>query len=400
MPRILALGSNSSGQLATGGTEDVHCFTHTLVSDGLIGDSALASNTSGDTKWHVVGGGNHAFAWPADGSKLYGCGSNSDGELAMGDLPDRIPAVKWTAIDGVPGAVRQISCGWNHSLLLDTQGQVYAAGSNSFGQLGSTLKRQSVWMPVASSHVGKRFVAVACGLRHSLALAEDGSVYGWGANRSGQLGIGGSQKTVSCVSWVSEGLPPMCMVACGRSHSVLLSADRLSVYVCGQDKYGQLGPRNAQDGAKCGLWRRFQLPQRAVKLCSGWEFGAALLEHAEGDGGDSTVAMWGRADHGQLGVGKDDDALEALSAGELALIKFDTRVVDIACGSNHTVVLTEEGDVHLWGWNEHGNAGDASLNDVWRPLKVQIQHTDSMRVWRVGCGYGNSYLVISGESAD
>ncbi|KAJ1894456.1 alpha tubulin suppressor [Kickxella alabastrina] len=396
MAHILAIGSNSSGQLATNDSNDAHHLAQTIFADadGYVADA--------DTVWRVLGGGNHAFAWSDDGTKLVASGSNSDGELATGGEGTG-PIFSWTPV-GFPGdRVRQIACGWNHSVLLNTQGQLFSAGSNIFGQLGTGIqgrsqKFPSTWMPVLAAQDNdkstKKFVNIACGLRHTLALDENGMVYGWGANRCGQLGIASPDKksaNVLQMKLVSAGLPPIAMLACGRSHSILVANDRRTVFVGGQDKYCQCGPSDSQPVA--GTWRKFLLPRPAAKLCSGWEFGAVLLEpvskiNLAGKGG--VVAMWGRADHGQLATVQQ--SAQSTCSRELVYVDLDC-VHDIVCGSNHTVSMTEDGAVYMWGWNEHGNAGDPSLKNVHQPLRIDSPPLDTPAV-AIGCGYGNSYIIL------
>ncbi|KAJ2491708.1 alpha tubulin suppressor [Coemansia sp. RSA 2050] len=365
MALVRALGSNSGGQLATGNLEDVHHLTATRFSSEISVDGA---------QWRVTGGGNHTFMWTDNGATLLVCGSNGDGELALGsEVPSLV--LCWTPVAFPGNHVQQIACGWSHTLLLNDRGHVYAAGSNAFGQLGTGPSAQ--WQRVAT---GPHFVSIACGMRHSLALDKSGVVYGWGANRSGQLGIEPAKKQPNIPEAipVSMGLLPIAMMACGRSHSILIAEDYKTVYVAGQDKYAQCGPSTTHVS---GTWRSFQLPGPALKLCSGWDFAAILLE-----GDRTSLVMWGRSDQGQLACRVDGSYRRELGYVELP------DVSDIACGSSHTVALTASGSVFMWGWNEHGNAGDPTLNNVYTPLCVQENH-QLPRAVGIGCGYGNSFIV-------
>ncbi|KAJ2742048.1 alpha tubulin suppressor [Coemansia sp. BCRC 34301] len=372
MVLINALGSNSGGQLATGDMEDAHYLSKTQFSPEV--------NIDTHATWRVHGGGNHAYAWTDGGATLLACGSNSDGELAMGG--GRGPVLCWTSV-AFPGClVRQAACGWSHTLLLNDSGQVYATGSGTFGQLG-VGGSQNKWTHVAIP-ADTSIVSIACGMRHSLALDKDGLVYGWGANRSGQLGITATDQrspNILAPTPISRGLLPIAMIACGRSHSILVAKDLRTVYVAGQDKYAQFGPASSQGTAGSAGWHSFQLPRAAAKLCSGWDFGAILLESA----GSSNVVVWGRADQGQLACKVDDGCCHRRELGYVNL----PEASDIVCGSSHVVAMTEAGSVYMWGWNEHGNAGDPVLENVHTPLLVRHGHG----AVSIGCGYGNSYII-------
>ncbi|KAJ2077726.1 alpha tubulin suppressor [Coemansia sp. RSA 988] len=392
---ILALGSNSGGQLATSDLEDVHTLAPCKFA---AKDRVNISNST--EKWHVCGGGNHAFAWSSDGTHLLACGSNKDGERGCG-YASSTPVLEWVPIIFPGRRVVQVACGWNHTLLLNEQGEVYAAGSNGFGQC-STASIGGAWSRVLPSSIDTAepvvFTSIACGLRHSLALSNNGLVYGWGACRAGQLGMldDGKNAKVQSIMLISDKLPPISMITCGRSHSILLSCDRQTVFVSGQDKYAQCGPSNVQPTA--GAWRSFRFHRPALKICSGWEFGAALLEPPHGDKTSSgAIVAWGRSDHGQLA-----QATQAPFYRELVDVPL-ADVCDLACGSNHVVAMTVNGDAFMWGWNEHGNAGDPSLKDVFQPARVSSGRSVSgarhIVNTGIGCGYGNSYVIQSQRSS-
>ncbi|KAJ2554709.1 alpha tubulin suppressor [Coemansia sp. RSA 1933] len=391
MASVYALGSNSSGQLATGDTDDRHHVSACTCADGSV------AAASGNGAWSVSGGGNHTFLWSSDGRQLFGCGSNGNGELALMEWSEG-PALRWTRVE-LPSrssrVVRKIACGWSHTLVLTSDGHVYAAGNGSFGQLGtgdllSTGKSRGSdkWVQPAGAEATE-FSDIACGLRHSLLLAADGSVYGCGANRKGQLGGVAIAAKVPSLVCVSQGLPPIAMVACGRAHSILVAADRVTVFVAGDDRYAQCGPGSSDSQHQGHAWRSFRLPRPARKVCAGWEFGAVLMDPPSVDrsiGG--TVGMWGRADHGQLGTMDPS----ASSIRDLTTVELGDGVVELACGSNHAVAVTGEGEVYAWGWNEHGNVGDPSLRDVGHPRRIILADANASAA-ATGCGYGNTFIV-------
>ncbi|KAJ2630511.1 alpha tubulin suppressor [Coemansia sp. RSA 1290] len=357
---VWALGSNSSGQLGTGNEEDAHYLT-----PSILPPQVRINN--------IAGGGNHVFGWPQDGTQLYGCGSNANGELGeIQALDDGAKTLVWRITKQPEGLIKQVACGWSHSLLLTESGKVYATGSNRYGQLGNEDKGAAKWTAVDAVD---SVAAVACGMRHSMALTEAGQLYAWGANRSGQLGCS-PKASISTPLCVSAGLPPIAMVSCGRSHSVAISQDHKTVFVAGQDKYGQCGPSTSEFVA--GTWRKFTLPGVAQKLCCQWDSSVVLLQPKEA----GNVMMWGRADHGQL-------AAETNEGCSRMLVPVPVLADDVACGSNHTLAKTRDGRVYSWGWNEHGNAGDPKLQNVFVPREIV---TNSASAMGIGCGYGNSFV--------
>src|SRR5262249_35137799 len=81
-----------------------------------------------------------------------------------------------------------------HSLALRADGLVVAWGMNNFGQLGNGTTTDSNFPVVVKGPNGvgslSNIIAIAAGENHSLALAADGTVWAWGNNAHGQLGVG------------------------------------------------------------------------------------------------------------------------------------------------------------------------------------------------------------------
>lgn len=118
------------------------------------------------------------------------------------------------------------------------------AGEPDIYEMG---KEQSV--PSLLDVQGTKFTYVSCGRYHTMAVSVDGSVYCWGKNTEGQLGLlgGGDVEKPMRIS-ILEGI--FCkMVACGNNHSLILSTAG-DVYSCGRDENGKLGHTLMMPGEK------------------------------------------------------------------------------------------------------------------------------------------------------
>lgn len=159
---LWAWGDNSLGQLGNGLT------THSAV------PIQIGSGFS-----QISVGSQHALAVKMDGT-LWAWGNNSSGQLGTGTtLSSRVPVQIGTGF-------MQVSAGSSHSLALRADGTLWAWGYNNSGQLGNgTLVSSST--PVL---VGSGYSKIAAGASHSLAIKTDGSVWAWGFNGAGQVGNG------------------------------------------------------------------------------------------------------------------------------------------------------------------------------------------------------------------
>lgn len=141
-------------------------------------------------------------------------------------------------------SVTQVACGSHHSLVLTGAGEVYAWGQNNCGQVGSgSTTNQPTPRKVTSGIGGRYCVGIACGQTSSMAIVEDGEVFGWGYNGNGQLGLGNNvNQTSPCRVTNLQGVVIQ-KIACGYAHTVALS-DEGALYTWGANSYGQLGTGN------------------------------------------------------------------------------------------------------------------------------------------------------------
>jgi alpha-tubulin suppressor-like RCC1 family protein len=134
----------------------------------------------------VGAGAQHSIV--AAGDALFVWGNNKYGQLGCGELHEKPVCspmmLRW--LENV--TVTQLTCGDHHSIVVTNQSTVYAWGCNEKGQLGlGDTKLRS--RPVRVDRLwGIPIVNVAAGGEHSLAVTTNGMLFTWGSNSNGQLG--------------------------------------------------------------------------------------------------------------------------------------------------------------------------------------------------------------------
>jgi hypothetical protein len=132
---------------------------------------------------------------------------------------------------------QSVSGGTGHTLLVKPDGSTWAWGTNSNGELGdNTTTRRDV--PNAVSGLSSGVIAVAAGLSHSLALKDNGTVWAWGYNGNGQLGLNDTTRRLVPVQ-IST-LSNVIAIAAGSNHSLALKSDG-TVWGWGANSFGQVG---------------------------------------------------------------------------------------------------------------------------------------------------------------
>lgn len=178
---------------------------------------------------------------------VYGCGSNSDGELGDGST---VNSPGPTPVAGLPHvAVKTLVSAWKDSGALLADGDYYDWGFNRSGQLGDGTRHDSdvpvpVRLPGRVVQVSQGGSSKANG--QTLVLLADGALWDWGSGTSGQLGDGGvSSSSVPQAVLLPGGVRFRLVASGGSACYGIDTAGKL--WAWGQNDLGQLGLRGAAD---------------------------------------------------------------------------------------------------------------------------------------------------------
>lgn len=208
----------------------------------------------------------------------------------------------------------------------------------------------------------RRVVQLAGGEAHSLALKNDGTVWAWGDNSSGQLGDGTTITRYSPIQVPS--LTNITRIAAGGKHSLAMRADGV-LFAWGSNQYGQLGIDSSDLNSLVPV--SAVIPGPVTEIAAGTEHSVALTD-------DGTVWTWGRNSVAQLGDGSLIDRRRPVALSGLE------PVVAVAAGEEHSLAVDQQGTVYGWGNNAYGQSGareDASdcpvfqIQCIWTPHPVR-----------------------------
>ena len=201
---------------------------------------------------------------------------------------------------------------------------------------------------------------------HTLARSDTGSVYAWGDNGSGQLGLGDNQARLEPAA--VAGLSGVLSLAAGRAHSMALRGDG-SVVAWGANNQGQLG---------IGTQTNQNAPQPVLGLSNVVAI-AAAGDQSFAVRNDGTLWAWGDNDLGQLGDGSTADRSLPVQVGGLS------GVVSVAPGATHTLAVDQFGNLWAWGDNSAGQHGDTTV--AARSTPVQVAGISGVAGAAAGAGY-------------
>lgn len=252
-------------------------------------------------------------------------------------------------------SVRGMAHGLEHSALIDQHGNVPTYGSNKYDQLGRASPEDIGPVDMDEESIAEA-TSVSCGAWHTLSVHKDGSVrsFGWGGSFLGGAGALGhgtksarrKSRKIEFFETINEKIT---QVASGAQHSLFLTSTNL-LFATGQGGYGILGNGDSNDQLFpveiTALSACLSEGENIKKISAGNSFSVLLTDRGN-------LYVWGRNDHGQLGLGEESQGdMHSAERYPRKIPFFDTQMTvirDVVCGENHVVAVADNGAIYYWG---------------------------------------------------
>ncbi|KAH0956259.1 hypothetical protein HN011_004911 [Eciton burchellii] len=179
-----------------------------------------------------------------------------------------------------------IASGFEHAVLLAENGDIYSMGRGARGQLGHNDLENYDDPELIEALAGLKVVHISAGGWHSAVVTNQGDLYTWGWNSNGELGIGTEEKRVCALPTLANFKDHrgenaeinVKRVECGNSFTVCLAGDG-SFWGCGSSKYGQLGELQQSSSNPCSFIKLDTqlLDSKTVKKFKCHEWGTAII---------------------------------------------------------------------------------------------------------------------------
>jgi len=324
-PELWVWGQNNTGQIGDNTTTNRNTPVTTL---------------SGGANWKQVSCGSlHTAAIKTDGT-LWTWGDNYQGKLGDNTSTQRLTPV--TTFAGGSNW-KQVSASLIGTAAIKTDGTLWTWGSNSYGQLGDNTTTQRL-TPVTTFAGGTNWKQVSGSRENTAAIKTDGTLWTWGRNLFGQLGInesGGTNRLTPVTTFA--GGNNWKQVAYGERYTSAIKTDG-TLWTWGYNYYGTLG--NNTTTFSITPVTTFAGGTNWKQVSSGYHHNVAIKT-------DGTLWTWGRNNSGQLG----DNAATNRSI-PVTTFAGGTNWKQVSCGGYHTSAIKTDGTLWTWGRNSYGALGD------------------------------------------
>jgi alpha-tubulin suppressor-like RCC1 family protein len=356
---LYSWGRGNTGQLGLGNTTN---YSSPKQVGALTNWSFIPS-----ISWYST----HMAATKTDGT-MWTWGSGANGTLGLGNTTNYSSPKQVGALTNWASVAIAL-----HTLAVKTDGTLWGWGKNNAGQLGlgDTTNRSSPvqigaltsWLKVAASYAS----TAAAGF--SLAIKTDGTLWAWGDNTNGQLGLGNTTKysspkqVGSLTNWLTIAIS-------GVSSAVTALAVKTdgTMWSWGQNNFGNLGLGNRTN---------YSSPKQIGALTTWLKIASSY--HSLAVKTDGTLWSWGYNVQGQLGTGNTTYYSSPKQVGSL------TTWLDVSAGGYFSLSTKTDGTLWSWGKNNFGQLGLGNI--TYRSSPVQV---GSLTNWgQIGAVYDSSYSL-------
>ncbi len=295
--------------------------------------------------WRVVSAGtNFSLGIKMDGT-LWGWGQNGNLLGLNGVMPNQnLPVQIGTNNDWVT-----VSAGTIHSLAVKTNGTLWSWGNGQFGQLGNGLFNSATWT-VTQVGTANDWLSVSAGNRFSLAIKTTGTLWSWGLNNVGQLGI----NTI-----INQNLPVQVGTAAnwskidaGDQHSLAIDNTGF-MYAWGANTFGQFG-----NGSNTS-----SLFPILVSSSNNWAEVSAGFDHSMALDTTGILYTFGNNTNGQLcdGTNTASNVMIPISFSNAGTV---TQYIAISAGDNFSLAIKNDNTLWSGGFNSSGQLGLGNTTTV------------------------------------
>ncbi|XP_064339363.1 X-linked retinitis pigmentosa GTPase regulator isoform X1 [Camelus dromedarius] len=271
-----------------------------------------------------------------------------------------------------------LSCGDEHTAIITGNNKLFMFGCNNWGQLGLGSKSTVSKPTCVKALKPEKVKFAACGRNHTLVSTEGGKVYAAGGNNEGQLGLGDTEErnTFHLVSFFTS-QHKIKQLSAGSNTSAVLTEDG-ELFMWGDNSEGQIGLNNITNVC---VPHQVTVGKPISWISCGYYHSAFITTEGE-------LYTFGEAECGKLGL--PPELLVNRKVPQL-VPGIPEKVIQVACGGGHTVVLTENA-VYSFGLGQFGQLGLGTFIFETSEPRI-IDDIKDQKISYISCGENHTALI-------
>lgn len=250
---------------------------------------------------------------------------------------------------------------------IKTDGTLWVWGSNADGQLGINFAGYQIIRkssPVQTITYATNWSSVSGGSRFFAATKTDGTLWTWGSNYYGKLGDNSTEHRSSPVQTIAYG-NDWSVISCGPFHMGAIKTDG-TLWLWGRNG-GVLGDNSSTNRSS---------PVQTITGGTNWSKVSCGEEHTAAIKKDGTLWLWGSNNSGQLG-----NNTTVGTSSPIQTLAYGNNWSQVSCGPYYTAAVKSDGTLWLWGYNSYGELGDSTNTNKSSPVQT--------------AAYGNNWSYVS-----
>ena len=249
--------------------------------------------------------------------------------------------------------------------IINTSNGLYVFGNNVGCQLGISTDISKVNSPLKLDYVFKsKLKQIKCGYSHSLFLTEIGNVYGSGQNGDGQLSnkyISNSDNIIQCIINTNN----ISYIDCCQYSSYFLNTNN-QLKATGYNGYGELGI-NSEFTGKSDELKLACNGNNVKQFCCGGNYIGVLTSN-------NTLWMYGSNTFGQCGMDNPSTVTVCIKGNKIKLIDNNEIIISVKCGLNRTIIKTNNNNYYGFGNNKDDKLLCGLANNLYRPTFIILEY--------------------------
>nr|WP_199162111.1 hypothetical protein [Elizabethkingia sp. ASV34] len=251
----------------------------------------------------------------------------------------------------LPPSIKRVYASWEQSFVVDESGRLYVTGNNAFGQLGirvsTTLNATADIYKFIEVKGISDLEQVATGTHHTFIITKSKKLYATGRNDFGQLGLGDNTNRSSFTEVDLSGISgSVDQVDASEMHTLIKTSDG-NLYGTGNNTYGELGSA-VKIGSSINRFGKIPFEHGKIKdiACASTAYNFIVTESGE-------LYGFGQNTWGQLGTGNTNAASPITKIN----LPFTKKIKSITALRVHSFIVTEDGELYAAGNNDFKKLG-------------------------------------------